>query len=436
MDTPEPAIPLSEAEQEIEQNYRHNFLVNALDGATFWFGYSFVSPAMILPLYVSHFTANPILIGLLPFFGTAGFLIPQLFTANIIEQAPRKKIFPVIMGFFTERVPLFILPITVYLFAIKQPGLALLLFFILYAWHSIGAGLIIVAWQDMIAKIIPYNRRGRFFGITNFGGTASGILGAIAVTWVLSNYEFPQGFLFSFTTAAVLILISWFFISMTREPAVYSSKPRLSQMDYLRSLPRIIRSDHNFRRYMSYQVLNAISQMATGFLVVYSIKNWHLPDSYAGGYIIAMQVGQALANLLFGFLSDRKGHKLNLEMSALINVASLVLAVFSPLPVWFYLVFFLRGALTAINMMSGISIVLEFAKPEDRPTYIGLANTLPGVVSSVAPLFGGWLAAVAGYQSMFALSAVVALASFGLLRWAVQEPRFHKAATAGKTNPT
>jgi MFS family permease len=425
MSTSDTADPQQNVQNEIERNYRFNFIINTLDGGTFWFGYSFIAPAIILPLYVSHFTNNPLLIGLLPFLNTAGFLIPQLFTSNFVERAPVKKFFPVVIGFFAERVPIFAMPFTVYFFAKSQPILALSLFFFFYAWHTIGAGLIIVGWQDMIGKIIPVNRRGRFFGITNFIGTASGILGAIAVTWVLNNYEFPQGFLFAFSAAAFLVLISWFFISQTREPALVSSKPRVSQMDYLRSLPRIVRSDHNFRRYLFFQILSALSQMASSFLVVYSARKWNLPDSVAGGYVIALQVGQALANLLFGFLSDRKGHKLNLEISILVSAVSLILAILAPTPAWFLAVFFLRGAMAAGNMMSGISIVLEFAKAEDRPTYIGLANTIPGIIASVAPLFGGWLAMIAGYPLMFSISTTVALAGFGLLRWSVREPRFH-----------
>jgi MFS family permease len=430
MNTPSAADTQQNVQNEIERNYRFNFIINALDGGTFWFGYSFIAPAIILPLFVSHFTSNPILIGLVPFLNTAGFLIPQLFTSNFVERAPVKKFFPVVIGFFAERVPIFALPFTVYFFARSQPMLALSLFFFFYAWHTIGAGLIIVGWQDMIGKIIPANRRGRFFGITNFIGTASGILGAIAVTWVLNHYEFPQGFLFAFTAAAALVLASWFFISQTREPASVNTKAHVSQIDYLRSLPRIIRRDHNFRRYMVFQILSALSQMASGFLVVYSARKWNLPDSAAGGYIIALQLGQALANLFFGFLSDRKGHKLNLEISILVSAVSLVLAILAPDPMWFLAIFFLRGAMAAGNMMSGISIVLEFAKAEDRPTYIGLANTIPGIMASVAPLFGGWLVTVAGYPWMFTLSMLIALVGFGLLRWSVREPRFHANITS------
>jgi MFS family permease len=435
MSQPETSPQPADIQAEVERNYRHNFIFNALDGATFWLGYSFIAPSIILPLYISRFTDNPFIIGLIPFFNATLFLVPQLFTSNFIERAPVKKIFPVIYGFFGERVPLFLLPITVYFFAIDRPQLALWLAIFLYAWHIFGAGVIIVGWQDMIAKVIPVDRRGRFFGITNFGGTATGILGAVAVALVLERYEFPMGYVLAFGAAAVLVLLSWFFIAQTREIPVYNSKPRVSQLTYLRSLPAIVRRDHNFSRFLVSQTVIAISNMAVGFLIVYSIRKWGLPDSYAGGYVIALQAGQSVSNLLFGFLSDKKGHKINLEISVLVGVLSMALAVVAPSPVWFYPIFFMRGVTVAAALLSGISITMEFSRPEDRPTYIGLANTIPGVVGGVAPLLGAWLAASAGYQSLFILAAVIGSAGFALLRWSVREPRFHPQAVT-PTDPS
>ena len=75
------------------------------------------------------------------------------------------------------------------------------------------------------------------------------------------------------------------------------------------------------------------------------------------------------------------------------------------------------------TLISGISIVYEFTGAENRPTYIGLANTIPGVVGAVAPLIGGLLAAAVGYQWMFVLTAIIATISLGLLRFTVREPR-------------
>ena len=191
------------AQQAIEKDYRWNFLVNSLDGASFWFGMSFISNTIILPLFVSHFTSNPILIGLIPFLATGGVLIPQLFVANAVERAPLKKFFPVNIGLFTERLPLILMAPATYFLATSQPLWALACFLLRYAWHCIGAGLIVVGWQDLIAKVIPVDRRGRFFGITNFVGNGTGILGALALPFILARYGFPMAYVISFVIAFV-----------------------------------------------------------------------------------------------------------------------------------------------------------------------------------------------------------------------------------------
>jgi MFS family permease len=317
----------------------------------------------------------------------------------------------------------------VYFLATSQPIIALVMFFVLYTWHCIGVGVIVVGWQDMIAKIIPVDMRGRFFGITNFIGNGAGILGALALPFVLNTFTFPLGYVIAFTIAAALIFVSWIFLALTREPAVHSSKASVSQLDYLRSLPEILRRDRNFRMYLLSQIIFSLSGMATGFLVVYTVQTWNMLDAEASGFTIALQIGLALANLFFGFLSDRKGHKLSLEICIALSTLSLILAIFAPSPLWFFLVFFLRGAINAGIFISGISIVYEFTDAENRPTYIGLANTIPGVAGSIAPLIGAWLAGAVSYQAMFILSAIIGVISWIVLRFLVHEPRHMKSST-------
>ncbi len=414
---------LAAVQQQNERNYRWNFVVNSLDGASFWFGTSFISNTIILPLYVSHFTSNPLLIGIIPFLATAGFLVPQLFVANAVERAPTKKFFPVNLGFFFQRLPIMLLAPAAYFLATSQPNLALISFFGLYAWYTIGSGLTIVGWQDMIAKIFPVEKRGRFFGITNFVGNGAGILGAVAVPLILAKFIFPYGYVIAFAVGAGLIFLSWVFLSLAREPAVPNSKPPVSQLVYMRSLPDILRRDRNFRLYLLASIIFAMSGMATGFLAVYAAQTWRMTDAEAGGFTLAFQIGLAVVNLFFGFLADRKGHKLSLEISLALSVASLVLAIVAPSPWWFFPIFFLRGAVNAGTFISGTAIVYEFTEAENRPTYIGLANTIPGIAGAIAALMGGWLAGAIGYQAMFILAAIIGTISVVLLRFAVRDPR-------------
>jgi putative MFS transporter len=127
-------------------------------------------------------------------------------------------------------------------------------------------------------------------------------------------------------------------------------------------------------------------------------------------------------NLILGFLADRHGHKLSLEIAALLTAAAFGIAWLAPGAEWFYLVFFLLGVTIGATIVSGILVIMEFSPPEKRPTYAGITNTSIGVVTMVGPLLGTWLV-LSGYALLFVLSAVIALVSFATLRWWVQEPR-------------
>jgi len=80
------------------------------------------------------------------FFGWGGIFLLQLFTANVVERAPRKKFFPVTLSSFLERLPVLLLPFADYFLAVHQPLLTMVLFFFFYTWQTVGAGTILVGW--------------------------------------------------------------------------------------------------------------------------------------------------------------------------------------------------------------------------------------------------------------------------------------------------
>jgi hypothetical protein len=136
----------------MRRHYRWNFSVNLLDGASFWFGLSFISATTIIPLFISKLTDSALAIGLAAVIAEGGWYLPQLFTANLVERLPRKKAMVVNLGLFLERFPVFLL-VAAALVASRSPGLALIIFFVGYSSHGLGAGLVATSWQDLIARI-------------------------------------------------------------------------------------------------------------------------------------------------------------------------------------------------------------------------------------------------------------------------------------------
>lgn len=411
-----------EIKAEVERNYPWNFSVNLIEGASFFFGASFISSSTIVPLFISKLTPSPLPIGLASVIAQAGWFLPQVFTANVVEWLPRKKPVVVNLGFFLERLPVWVL-VGAALLAGHSPSLGLGLFLLSYAWHNLGAGLVATAWQDMVARCFPVDRRGRFLGTTLFVGTSTGMLGAAFSTHILGHSAFPINFAYIFAVAAIGITVSWFFIALTREPAQFVSTPRQNSRQFWAGLLSILRQDHNFRRFLVARLTLALGYMGAGFVTVAAVQRWEVPDSAVGIYTGALLLGQTIGNLFFGFLADRYGHKLCLELSALAAFLAFSIAWLAPGAEWYYAVFVLLGVTLGAIIVSGILVAMEFCEPQRRPTYAGMANTGVGLVSVVAPLLGAWLATVS-YDWLFALSAGVNLLALALMRWWVQEPRW------------
>ena len=149
------------------------------------------------------------------------------------------------------------------------------------------------------------------------------------------------------------------------------------------------------------------------------MRRWQVPDSTVGVYTGAPLVGQTVGNLTLGWLADRFGHKLSLELAAL--------AWLAPSPASYYTVFALLGITAGGIIVSGILIVMQFCEPGRRPTYVGLASTGVGFASMVAPLLGAWLASLS-YGWLFALATAVNLVALVAMHWWVREPRWADAS--------
>ena len=416
-----------EIEAEVQQNYRWNLTANLLDGAAFWFGLSLISSSTIVPLFISKLTPSQIPIGLAAVIAQGGWFLPQLFTARWTEGLSRVKPVSVNLGLIVERLPVWLLVVAAAV-AAYSPGAALALFFVGYVLRSLGAGAVGPAWQELVARWCPVERRGRFMGTANFLGASAGAAGAALTTWLLNAREFPSSFVIVFAVAASAMTLSWFFLSLTREPVHPPIERRPTSREFRAGLPEILRRDKNFRHFLISRSLIALGGIGLGFLTVAAVRRWQVPDATVGLYTAVYWLGQTAGTLSLGFLADRRGHKLSLELGTLAAVCAYGIAWLAPAPEWYLVVFSLIGINSGALLGSGILIALEFSPPRRRPTYVGLTNTIVGVVNIVAPLLGTWLTSVS-YSSAFAASAVAGLAGLVLMHWWVREPRWTDAVT-------
>jgi MFS family permease len=389
-----------------------------------------ISQATILPLLISQLTTSKLAIGLLPAIYSLGFLLPQLLTASYTERLKRKLPLIAAASGVGERGPYLLMAICIFLFAKNSPGFALVAILVLIGISSTTAGVLTPAWYDLIAKVIPIERRGVWSG-TGFGlGAFMAIAGAALAGFILERWTFPTNFALCFFAAFLFFMISYLGLVLNREPDSEMTKAAVPFGAYLRQLPALIRRDRNYQVYLITRSIANFGTMASGFFIVFGAEKFGLQGSEVGWLTSALVISQTLMNLLLGVLADRKGHKIVLVLGALgLGLAALT-ALLARGHLMLYPVFLFLGVSMAAENVSGLNIILEFGAEEDRPTYIGLTNTLLAPTRTIAPLVGGWLAAWLGFPPLFAVAFVFACAgSLLLLRW-LHEPRHHKLVLA------
>lgn len=410
--------------QEIRQNLRHNFIFNVLDGCFFGFGLvGLASYVTIIPLFLSYLTDSTALIGFMATMFVIGWQLPQILTSNRVASLKRYK--PMVLWMtLHERVPYFGLALVALLVPVIGKPVALVLTILLLAWQSLGGGFTATAWQSMISKIMPPNRRGTFFGMQSAGANSFGAVGAIVASLILGAFVFPNNFAVLFFVAGVSLMLSFAFIGFTREP---ENDPKdvsepLKWSEFWQRLKMILKRDGNFRWFLIARALSSVSVTAISFFTIFAVREHNMSPETAGIMTSILLISQTFSSPLLGWVGDNWGHRNVYAFGNLLMVLSIAIAMIAPDISWFYAVFALTGVVNATQWTPIMAISAQFGTVAERPIYIGMANSLVAPVTISAPIIGGILADTAGFGVTFGLSLVAGLLAVTVLLMLMIDP--------------
>ena len=415
-------LPLTKVEQFTRKHLRHNIIVNMMDGGFFGVGIGFASFGTILPLFVASMTNSATLIGLVPAIHASGWLLPQLFTASHTARLRRYKR-TVLMTTIHERIPF--LGFAIIALLLPQIGLqaGLICTFGLLIWQGLGGGFTANSWVSMISKIFPPESRGTFFGTQAAVANLFISGAAVGAGYLLHAFDAPLNFAYCFFIAVVFFTISWFALALTREPADYDKVIEENPRPFWHGAAQILKRDKNFDWFLASRILSQFATMGFSFYIVYALRRFHM-DTVMAGYLTAtLTIAQTVANAGMGWLGDRVGHRLMLIIGAASALLSSLLAWFAPSLTWFFPIFVLSGFANVSIWTNGMTMTVDFSGEEERPFYIGLAQTLTAPATIIAPLIGGWVADTQGFVITFGLSTVLAVVMMSILIFLVKEPR-------------
>ena len=409
---------------------RHNVVALGADYALFMVALAFVSPSTILPAFAAWLGAPNVVIGAIPAVMTLGWFLPCLFAAPHTEGLTRKLPF-LLRWTIWERVPFLVLAAAAYWLAERSAGgtLAVLLAMLLVVTGF--GGLLMPAWMDLIGRAIPVTMRGRFFAVSSVAASVIG-LGASAITAdLLAAYRPAVAYALCFLCGLVCLIVSFVALAVVREPAAASARAREPLGAYLRRMPALLYQDRNLAWYLASRSLSAVGAAGAAFYTVYALHAWRLPAAAAGMFTALLLSGTIAGTIVLGWLADHAGHRVVLLAGIAASVAGNAVALAAASPGTFGVAFVLAGVQTASVMISGLSVLLEFAPvTEAQPTYLGLGHTSLAPAAFVSPLAAGLLADAAGFSSVFLLAALGGAAALLLLALCVRDPRHARALAA------
>jgi MFS family permease len=412
---------------EVAANFKHNVIVNTVDLMFFFFSDSLWSINTIMPVFAATLTDSPFLVGLIPAVVNAGWFIPQLFMSGHISKMPKVMPFSRKMGLL-ERLPYMFLPLLTLLIGKIDNQSVYWLLLLIMIWRGIGGGMSGLPWQEVNARVIPISHRARFFGISRVFAQLTGVLGSLLSVYLLGRFPYPRNYAVGFVVAVVSVWISFAAYSQNREPEIEivtnsQDEEQKSKGQTWALMKQILKTDGNFRCYLTSRSLAFIGNMATAFIAVYAIDHFHLGDEQAAVFTTLILVSGIFGYILWGSLGDRIGPQKVVILSFLTWSLGLLVAIFSQSLWIYYLVFAAFGLYSAGLNLGDTMLVMELGEERLRPTYLGMARTLTGVFLLLAPLLSGWLVQSYSYLVMFAVSLGFVILATILMATVKDRPR-------------
>lgn len=405
---------------EVEGNLRRNTIANFVHGMLGLTGFRLIYAPTLIPAYIQMMTGSALMVGLGQSLLQVGAVVSPVMSASRLEH--RARILPVAVTIGT-------------LVRIQVLGLALAGYF-LGGWPLLVAtmtflfimgifqGMQRVAFQMMISKLIPIDRRGRLQAWRNvIGGVIAAALSYAAGKWLIGGNVLGNGYATTFLLAFVLTSMGLFALKYgVVEPDTPFVRPQVTTRERLRDVPALL-ADRDYRWFIIAQALAMAGRIAAPFYILIATETLPLTGATIGLLSFAFLGSDTLSNLAWGYSGDRLGYKATFAASLGCTLAGIALLAFAAGPAMVVAAFCAIGAGASGYMMSAQTMVLEFGLSEDLPMRLALSTMVEGGISTLAPLVGGAIVHWLGFSVLMACAAALTVAALAILLLRVADPR-------------
>ena len=445
--TAAPAAPSPEEaeaayERFVWKNLPRNFAGHFMHGMLGMTGFRLFNAPTFLPAYLHLLSGSDFMVGLGQSLQQLGGVVSPVIGATQIEH--RKRVLPVAMLMGTlMRVQILGVALAGFFLHGTAALVAILFFLFLLGLFS---GPQSVAFQLLLAKVIPIARRGRLQALRNVtGGAIAAALAWFAGRYLIQRNVLGNGYSTTFLLAFVLTSLGLTALRLLmREPEPPTVREKARLVDRIRDFPALFAADRSFAFFMLAQTLATAGRVAAPFYILFAGHSMALDGANLGLVSLAFLGADTVTNMGWGFAGDRFGFRSTFIASLLLWIAATVLLVVAPMfpgagpgaPGGFdlgvhgliFCAFFGLGAAQSGFQMSSQTMVLEFGVRDDIAMRLALTTTAQGAMSALGPLAGGIIASTLGYSVLFGTSISFLIVALLVLIVLVDEPRFRTVA--------
>ncbi len=406
-----------------------NFAMGVISGVAYNVNAALLSTQLVMTWFVSELTESNVLISLLVPIEIGTWYLLQPFLSRYVRRQSRAM--PLYRVMAVIRVAaLGALALST---ALMGPRPSLLLVFMgLFTVYRVAAGTAALPFLNVVAKTMPPDKRGRYFGWRRFAGGLLAMGGAVLVKAVLSPgfvFGFPLNYAVLFAGGCVVALVMVGTFCLVDEPRGPTELDEGADGgSFGQRLARVLQ-DGNYTRYLGVRMALAVASWALPFYAVYARRVLGVSGGAVGTYVMASTAAGLVSNLALGWMGDRRGNRLLVHLAALSAVlppaATLLIAHLGgptlELGALFTAIFVFQGLHTTAHSIGSSNYLLELGSESQRVTYVSAAHGLVGIALLGSPL-GGAMVDWMGFDLLFAVSLVSSLVA-AFLSLDLREPR-------------
>ncbi len=364
-------------------------------------------PSTVLPLIVSHFSDNVIMVGIFASLLRGGAIIIQLYAA--FHAQAYKRVLPYLgKVFFFRWLSWLVVGLSIYFIGDSNKPLTLFFIGVGLFFFSFSAGFGTIYFKELQAKLFSKKYRGKTMANRQIAGAIASILSAGVTGYVLSSYEPPLNYAYLFIVSSFFMAIGFFSFLTIEEPEKINVAVKEKNFKlFMQNALLILREDKRLQLQIGVIFLSFSYYLSMPFVILNANTLFTLTGWMLGGFIMVQMIGSIIGSTFLW--RNIHNYEKMLTLSFTFMILAFIIALFATTVYEYAFIFLLFGIGLDGLSISGMNLVIEIAPEEKRPTYTALQTNITSI-GLFFPIFGGILLHYfESYSLIYSLSIVLLL---------------------------